>query len=80
MRRIRAGQDLTFVSGEERVPTRVKRVTEYSSFTEMLDHEDPISIGGELGESREELLSVIRRIYPPEKEQLGVLAIEIERA
>ncbi len=79
MRRIQPGQDLTFVSGEKRVPTRVKRVTEYSSFEEMLDHENPISIGGELGESREELLSVIRRIYPPEKERLGVLAIEIER-
>ncbi|MGH2732954.1 MAG: ASCH domain-containing protein [Actinomycetota bacterium] len=79
MRRIQAGQGLAFVSGEERVPTRVKRVTEYSSFAEMLDHEDPLAIGGELGESREELLSVIRSIYPLEKEQLGVLAIEIER-
>lgn len=78
IRRIQEGQDLTFVSGEQRVPTRVKRVTEYSSFDEMLDHEDPLSIGGELGESKEELLSVIRGIYPLEKERLGVLALEIE--
>jgi ASC-1-like (ASCH) protein len=45
----------------------------------MLDQEDPRAIGGELGESRADLLQVIRQIYPPEKEALGVLAIEIER-
>ncbi len=80
MRAIRPGQQLTFVSGDQRVPTTVKRVTEYPSFEEMLDHEDARSIGGDLGESREILLAVIRSIYPPEKEKLGVLAIEIDLA
>jgi ASC-1-like (ASCH) protein len=79
MRSIHAGQELTFVSGDRRLPTRVVRVTEYESFKEMLDHEDPISIGGELGESRADLLAAIREIYPPEKERLGVLAIEVKR-
>lgn len=78
MRRIQAGHELTFVSGEEKVTTRVKRVTEYTGFEDMLDHESPVAIGGELGESTEELLAVIRDIYPPDKERLGVLAIEIE--
>lgn len=78
MRKIQPGQDLEFISGNDTVMTRVKRVIEYSSFEDMLTREDPISIGGELGESKDELLSVIRGIYPPEKEQLGVLAIEIE--
>ena len=78
MRSIQPGQELTFVSGDQRVPTTVKRVTEYPSFEEMLDREDARSIGGDLGESRENLLAVIRNIYPPEKERLGVLAIEIE--
>jgi ASC-1-like (ASCH) protein len=78
MRKIRAGQELTFVSGDRRVPTRVKRVTEYPSFEDMLEHEDARSIGGELGESRADLLAVIRGIYPPDKERLGVLAIEVE--
>lgn len=78
MRKIKAGQELTFVSGDLRVPTLVRRVTEYPSFDAMLDHEEPRSIGGELGESREQLLDVIRSIYPPEKERLGVLAIEIQ--
>lgn len=78
MRSIQPGQELTFVSGDQRVPTTVKRVTEYPSFEEMLDREDARSIGGDLGGSRENLLGVIRSIYPPEKERLGVLAIEIE--
>lgn len=78
MRKIQPGQNLNFTSGDDTVMTRVKRVTEYSSFEDMLTQEDPISIGGELGESKDELLAVIRSIYPPEKEQLGVLAIEIE--
>jgi ASC-1-like (ASCH) protein len=78
MRTIQAGQELTFVSGDQRVPSIVKRVTEYASFEEMLDHEDARSIGGDLGESRDDLLAVIRSIYPPEKERLGVLAIEVE--
>ncbi|GAA2635428.1 ASCH domain-containing protein [Actinomadura fulvescens] len=78
MRKIHAGQDLAFVSGDKRLMTRVTRVTEYPSFEAMLDSEDPREIGGDLGESREELLKVIREIYPPEKEKLGVLAIGIE--
>jgi ASC-1-like (ASCH) protein len=78
MRTIQPGQELTFVCGDQRVPTTVTRVTEYASFDDMLDHEDPRSIGGELGESRDDLLAVIRNIYPPEKERLGVLAIEIQ--
>jgi ASC-1-like (ASCH) protein len=79
MRRIQAGHELTFISGDDSVATRVKRVTEYDSFEALLDHEDAVAIGGDLGESRDEPLSVIREIYPPEKEKLGVLAIQIER-
>ncbi|MBB4702601.1 ASCH domain-containing protein [Sphaerisporangium siamense] len=80
MRKIRPGHMLTFVSGDDRVTTRVTRVTEYASFEEMLDREDPRLIGGDLGENPENLLAVIRSIYPPEKERLGVLAIEIDIA
>jgi hypothetical protein len=39
------------------VPTTVKRVIEYPSFEEMLDREEARSIGGDLGESRENLLA-----------------------
>lgn len=78
MRRIQAGHELTFISGDDTITTRVKRVTEYGSFEELLDHEDAVTIGGDLGESRDELLAAIREIYPPDKEKLGVLAIQIE--
>jgi ASC-1-like (ASCH) protein len=57
----------------------VKRVTEYESFEAMLDHEDAVAIGGDLGESRDDLLAVIREIYSSEKEKLCVLAIQIGR-
>jgi ASC-1-like (ASCH) protein len=80
MRKIKAGHELTFVSGDDTVITRVKRVTEYDSFEALFDHEDAVAIGGDLGDSRTTLLTVIREIYPPEKEKLGVLAIQIERA
>jgi ASC-1-like (ASCH) protein len=78
MRNIHAGQELAFVCGDRRVMTRVTQVVEYPSFEAMLDHEDARAIGGELGESLAELLAVIRAIYPPEKESLGVLAIHVE--
>ncbi|MGH8909779.1 MAG: ASCH domain-containing protein [Egibacteraceae bacterium] len=77
MRRIAPGQLIRFVSGDEACLTRVTRVTEYPSFEAMLDQEDPAAIGAT--GSREELLMAIHAIYPPEKEALGVLVIEVER-
>lgn len=79
MRKIASGDLVRFASGDEECLTRVKRVTEYPSFDAMLDREDARSIGAEQGQSREHLLAKIRKIYPPEKEALGVLAIKIER-
>lgn len=80
MRRIQAGHEPTFVSGDDTVVTRVKRVTEYGNFEALLDREDTVGIGGDFGESKDERLAAIREIYPPKKEKLGVLAIQIERA
>ena len=54
----------------------VKRVTEYDDFEALLDGEGPANINPT--SSREQQLANIRRIYPPEKEKLGALAIEIE--
>ena len=79
MKKIEPGWEILFHSGDEECLTRVRDVRTYSSFEGMLDHEDMRAIGGELGESRGDLLRAIRDIYSPEKEALGVLAIEIER-
>jgi ASC-1-like (ASCH) protein len=54
----------------------VVKVNRYASFDALLEGEDPASIAPEISE-RETLLRVLREIYPPEKEALGVLAIHI---
>ncbi|MGA5821937.1 ASCH domain-containing protein [Kitasatospora sp. NPDC094028] len=79
MRRIRAGQTLVFESGGARCRTQVVEVAEYPTFEALLDAEDMDAIGSE-GMSRTELLAACREIYPPEKEQLGVLAIHLRLA
>jgi ASC-1-like (ASCH) protein len=78
MRGIEPGHRIRFVSGNESCVTVVRRVTTYTSFEQMLGAEDPKSIAPDVS-SPDELLDLIRTIYPPEKEALGVLAIQIER-
>jgi ASC-1-like (ASCH) protein len=58
---------------------RVVRVNRYAGFDALLDGEDPASMAPEIADP-EELLRVLREIYPPEKEALGVLAIHIAPA
>jgi ASC-1-like (ASCH) protein len=55
---------------------RVVRVNLYLDFDALLQGESPASIAPEIAE-REVLLRVLREIYPPEKEALGVLAIHL---
>jgi len=57
-------------------PFCIVRIGRYASFDELLTHEDPANIAPDL--SPDELLEVLRGIYPPEKEALGVVALEIE--
>jgi ASC-1-like (ASCH) protein len=54
----------------------VKRVTVYPDFEALLDGEGPANVNPAVG--RDEQLANIRSIYPPAKEALGALAIEIE--
>lgn len=60
---------------EETCDVRVLRVTEYADFEALLDGEGPANVNPSA--SREQQLANIRGIYPPEKEALGALAIEI---
>ncbi|MEU4233655.1 hypothetical protein AB0F17_56025 [Nonomuraea sp. NPDC026600] len=76
LRILKAGDHIRFVCGRDDALTRVKRVSRYASFEEMLDAEGAANVNPE--SSREQQLANIRRIYGPEKEALGVLAIEIE--
>jgi ASC-1-like (ASCH) protein len=77
LRNLAAGDHIRFVCGRDECLTRVKRVTTYDSFEAMLDSEGPENVNP--ASPREQQLANIRRIYGPEKEALGVLAIEIER-
>lgn len=76
LRRLKAGDHIRFVCGRDDALTRVKRVAKYDSFEKMLDGEGPANVNPD--SPREQQLANIRRIYGPEKEALGVLAIEIE--
>jgi ASC-1-like (ASCH) protein len=73
-----AGDSIRFrIKGtDETCDVRVLRVTEYPDFEALLDGEGPANVNPSAG--REEQLANIRAIYPPEKEALGALAIEIE--
>ncbi len=76
LRTLAAGDHIRFVCGRDEALTRVKRVTRYTSFEELLDTEGPGKVNPT--SPRHQQLTNIRRIYGPEKEALGVLAIEIE--
>ena len=73
-----AGDTIRFrIKGtDETCDVRVLRVTAYDDFEALLDGEGPATVNPTA--SREQQLANIRGIYPPEKEALGALAIEIE--
>lgn len=56
---------------------RVKRVAQYKTFDDMMVAEDPVKIHPTL--SADEQLADIKRIFPPEKEKLGVIVFEFEK-
>ena len=53
----------------------VHRVGRYASFEELLAQEDPVAIAPDL--LPDDLIGALRQIYPPEKEALGVVALEV---
>jgi phosphoglycerate dehydrogenase-like enzyme/ASC-1-like (ASCH) protein len=56
----------------------IRRIGRYANFVEMLEQEDSSSIAPDT--FPDQLLDQIRAIYPPEKEQLGAVALEIKPA
>lgn len=72
-----AGDTIRFrIKGtDETCDVLVKRVTAYDDFEALLDGEGPATVNPT--STREQQLANIRSIYPPEKEALGALAIEI---
>jgi ASC-1-like (ASCH) protein len=76
LRNLKAGDHIRFVCGRDDALTKVTRIARYTSFEEMLDTEGPANVNPD--SPRDQQIANIRRIYGPEKEALGVLAIEIE--
>ncbi|MCP2343187.1 ASCH domain-containing protein [Actinomadura rupiterrae] len=76
LRTLKVGDHIRFVCGRDDALTKVKRVARYATFEEMLDTEGPERVNPT--SPRDQQLANIRRIYGPDKEALGVLAIEIE--
>ncbi|MDF3139948.1 MULTISPECIES: ASCH domain-containing protein [unclassified Streptomyces] len=72
-----AGDTIRFrIKGtDETCKVKVVRVTEYTDFEALLDGEGPANVNPTA--TRDEQLADIRAIYPPAKESLGALAIEI---
>ena len=75
-RQITAGALIRFRCRDREVLTRVTSIDHYSSFDDMIDNASLAAINPHT--TRREQLLDIRRIYPPEREALGVLAIGVE--
>jgi ASC-1-like (ASCH) protein len=75
IRRLEVG-DLLILN--ERYRFVIQRIGRYGSFFDLLASEDVTAIAP--GMSLDDLLSVLQRLYPPEKEALGVVALEIAPA
>ncbi len=77
MQNITAGTILRF-NDDPDCERRVKRVTRYNTFAEVMKKEDTRKINPT--KSAEQQLMDIQRIFPSDKEQLGVLVFELENA
>ena len=71
--RLRVGDRLLL---NDRHPFVIRRIGRYASFEELLAHEDATAIAPDVPPGQ--LLERLRAIYPPEKEALGVVALEIK--
>jgi ASC-1-like (ASCH) protein len=71
--RLKSGDILLLNDQHRYVVTHIRH---YPDFEALVAAEDPAAIAPDLPE-REALLAACRAIYPPEKEALGVVALEI---
>jgi HAD superfamily hydrolase (TIGR01662 family) len=72
IRRLKPGDQLKL---NDRHVFTIRRVGRYSDFEELIAHELPEEIAP--GLAPQDLLAALRDIYPPEKESLGAIALEV---
>lgn len=73
---IKKGDHILLMSGPIRQYIKVTDVRRYRKFDEMLEYEDSNNIIP--GSNKNLTLKKLREIYPPEKESLGVIVIEVQ--
>ncbi len=75
IKKIKVGDQITFLSRDDRVVRNIKRVSIYDNFLEMLEIEDHSKIVPDL--NKRDVASLLRQIYPQNKETLGVYVFEV---
>lgn len=75
MKSIRVGERVRFASRDDSQVVVIRDVRKYPSFSEMALVEDVGKIVP--GQPPEEVISILKRIYPPEKERLGVVVLDV---
>lgn len=75
IRRLQAGDILLL---NQQYPYRIRRIRLYPDFEALVAQEPADHIAP--GLSPQELIAALRALYPPEKEALGAVAIELEPA
>jgi len=73
--RIQAGETISLVTHNESMRVKIKDARRYRSFEQMLRQEPWEKIAPE-SNSKEEVLSLLKQIYPYHKEKLGIVVFE----
>lgn len=75
IKKICPGDSLVFLSNDDELKMTVASVRSYPSFSEMLMVEDHSRIVP--GKDRREVESILKSIFPPNREALGVYVFEV---
>lgn len=76
--RIQVGERIRLTTHTGSFEVKVSAIRRYQTFDEMLSAESYERIAPD-SNSREEVLSLLKQIYPAQKERLGVVVLEFER-
>jgi ASC-1-like (ASCH) protein/ribosomal protein S18 acetylase RimI-like enzyme len=74
--RIQVGERIKFVSHESTLDVRVNDIRRYPTIVQLIEKEPWAKIAPDLS-SKEAVLQLLRNIYPPDKEKLGMVVLEI---
>jgi ASC-1-like (ASCH) protein/GNAT superfamily N-acetyltransferase len=72
---IKPGEQIAFLSRDDRIVREVKSVRKYPNFKEMMETEDHTKIVPDMNKIEVERL--LREIYPSNKEELGVVVLQV---